>query len=135
MAQDAEKLAAQAERLRALKKIARGVTFKDIADAAGVTERQAQRWFAGDGDIGPASLKKLAKFFGTTQDYIEYGRLQRGVPDPFAGDPVRAQLTRIEIALSDLVDRLVGAGLLAAVDKDAATKPPSAPSKRRKPAA
>src|ERR1035437_5472637 len=55
MAQDAEKLAAQAERLTELKKLGRP-TFKEIGEAIGITERQVQRWFAGDGDVGRAGV-------------------------------------------------------------------------------
>src|ERR1035437_6591648 len=52
-------------------------TFKEIGEAIGITERQVQRWFAGDGDVGRESLKKLADFLGTTPDYIEYGVTRR----------------------------------------------------------
>lgn len=77
MAQDAEKLRAQGERLRELKKQARGLTFRQIADAVAVTERQAQRWFAGESEISGDNLRALAKFMGTTPDYIEYGVVHR----------------------------------------------------------
>src|ERR1035437_7218412 len=79
MAQDAETLAAQAERLTELKKLGRP-TFKEIGEAIGITDRQVQRWFAGDGDVGRERLKKLADFLGTTPDYIQYGRDRREPP-------------------------------------------------------
>lgn len=113
MAQDAEKLEAQAARLRELKKLSRR-TFKEIADAVEVTERQVQRWFAGDGDIGPQNLKKLAEYLGTTQDYIEYGseRTTRG-PTPDLLGAGNQQLDRIE----EKVDRLLNAFGLTTVEQ------------------
>lgn len=61
MAQDADKLAGQAARLRDLKKRAR-CTFPDIAEAVPAGERQVQRWFRGESEVGPDNLKPLAKF-------------------------------------------------------------------------
>lgn len=80
MAKDAERLEGQAKRLRDLKAQTRGVTFKKIADEVGVTERQAQRWFAGDSDVGDENLPALARYLGTTPDYIEYGSNGRAKP-------------------------------------------------------
>lgn len=77
MAKEAEELVAQAERLKQLKSQTRGVTFKKIGEAAGVTERQVQRWFAAESDIGDESIKPLARYFGTTPEYIEYGTVGR----------------------------------------------------------
>lgn len=104
MAKDAEKLAVQAERLRALKDQARGITFRKIADAVGVTERQAQRWFAGHSDIEDENLEKLAEFLGTSADYIEYGTMRRETPDPFSlnGDGTNERLARIEDRLTEI---------------------------------
>jgi transcriptional regulator with XRE-family HTH domain len=101
MAKDAEKLDAQAERLRALKDQARGVTFRKIADAVGVTERQVQRWFAGDSDIDGDNIDRLAAFLGTSADYIEYGTMRRATPDLFAADG-SDRLKAIEERLADI---------------------------------
>src|ERR1035437_865456 len=72
MAQDAEKLAAQAERLTELKKLGRP-TFKEIGEAIGITERQVQRCLAGEGVVGGEVLKRLPPFLGTPPDYMGYG--------------------------------------------------------------
>lgn len=117
MAQDAEKLAAQAERLRHLKSQARGLTNGKIANEVGVTERQVQRWMArrNTSDIDPENLKKLARFLGTTPDYIEYGgrnRRQTNGPTPALLEPgtdsarlsaIEDRLERIERQLELLV--------------------------------
>src|ERR1035437_4655649 len=91
MAQDAEKLAAQAERLTELKKLGRP-TFKEIGEAIGITERQVQRWFAGDGEAGRKSHKRPPASLGTPPVYIEYGvpRRKRAAPPALslAGEPL-----------------------------------------------
>lgn len=113
MAQDAEKLAEQGERLRELKKMAR-VTQRQISDAVGISERQVGRWLAGTSDIDPQNLKKVAAFFCSTPDYIEYGaavRTRGATPDPFVPDEVRQQLDAIKdrlTALEDQMGQLVG---------------------------
>jgi transcriptional regulator with XRE-family HTH domain len=113
MAQDAEKLAAQAERLTELKKLGRP-TFKEIGEAIGITERQVQRWFAGDGDVGRESLKKLADFLGTTPDYIEYGVTRReraDTPDlSLAGEPLATITARLDSIEAKLDALLAGEG-------------------------
>lgn len=121
MAQDAEKLAEQAARLRDLKKRAR-VTFRQIGDAIDVTERQVQRWLAGHSEIGPENLKALADYLDTTPDFIEYGERRPGnaAPDLFptlTPKALAAQLDRIETAVEHLTDWLVASGVLAADDE------------------
>lgn len=107
MAKEAEALAAQAERLTELKRMARGVTFKDIAEVVGRTERQVQRWFAGDSDIDGAVLTKLADFLGTTADYIEYGTIKRSrTPEPFEANGEVPSLLAIQKQLAAIQDQL-----------------------------
>lgn len=143
MAQDAEKLAAQGERLRELKDLARGVTYRKISDALNVSERQVQRWFAGESEISGENLKALAEFLGTSPDYIEYGVIKRLRPDDppdllgrLSGDgygEIKTQLDGIEGMLESLMERLVRADVIAAVDADTAPKPqPGRPARRKR---
>jgi transcriptional regulator with XRE-family HTH domain len=126
MAQDAEKLAAQGERLRELKDFA-AVTYREISDAVGVTERQVQRWFSGESEVNGTNIKALAAFLGSTPDYIEYGVLKRERPD---SQPQASQLDRIEARLNELIERLVAAEVLAAVEADKAQAPQPEHAKR-----
>ena len=130
MARDAEQLAGQVERLRALKAQAR-VNYRQIADAVGVTERQAQRWMSLEAasDIEPHNLMKLAAYFGTTADFIEYGPVDRvTTPDPF---PV-SQLDRIEAKLDEVLDWLAAARVLAGVEQDEQQEARTAPATGRR---
>jgi transcriptional regulator with XRE-family HTH domain len=129
MAKDAERLAAQAERLTALKEQARGVTFRKVAEAVGVTERQAQRWFAGDSDIDDDNLVRLATYFGTTPDYIEYGTMKRDTPEPFpANDGFADRLLEIERRLVQI--EATQKALLASMQELAKRLPPPSTGRR-----
>lgn len=137
MAKQAEELASQAERLRDLKRQARGVTFKNIADATGATERQAQRWFAGDSDIGPENLKALARFLGTTPDYIEYGTVarKRGPTPNVVNDLSADHLDRLEAKLDEILDQLAALMIFQGVARDEQQERKRAATTRRKRAA
>lgn len=141
MAQDAEKLAAQASRLRELKGMARGLTFRQIGDAVGVTERQAQRWFSGESDPGAENLRKLAGFLGSSPDYIEYGVVKKLRPDrapDLMGDPSHpqaAQLVKIETKLDEILEKLTQLEIARAGDQSTPPGTRSRKPARRKPEA
>ena len=130
MARDAEKLAAQGDRIRELRKFAR-VSQEVAAGAVGVTLRGYQRWERGEGEINVDNLRKLAAYYGTSEDYIEYGEVERGkTPDPFASNGVD-----IEAQLAELKELLVGIQitqqiLLAAIQGPESKQRP-APTARR----
>lgn len=109
MARDAEKLAAQGDRIKQLRAFAR-VSQETAATAIGVTLRGYQRWERGEGEINSENIKKLAKYFSTTPDYIEYGVVQRGAPAPdlSRNHDGAEQLTRIEAKLDQILDILAG---------------------------
>jgi transcriptional regulator with XRE-family HTH domain len=103
MAADQER----ADRIRALKDERPDLTWKDIADAVGVTERAAAEW-ARSGGMDPKNARKLAEVFRVHEDYIWRGE-QSDTPDLMSG-PLRAgdaaQLDRIEAKLDALVEWL-----------------------------
>ena len=114
MAQDAEKLSAQGSRIRQLRQAMRTeegkrITQPVVADAVGVTPRAYQEWEAGRGDIKPENAKALADYFGTTQEYIEYGDRvaeKRETPDLLLA-PEGSQLDRIEQKLDAILNKLI----------------------------
>jgi transcriptional regulator with XRE-family HTH domain len=118
MAKDAEKLAAQAERINKLR-AAKRVTQPEVADAVGVSLRAYQAWESGASGLNPQNIKALAGYYGTTPDYIEYGD-ERNPPPGFTDEVARrelaAQLDRIEDSINALVERLVAAGVLQAIE-------------------
>lgn len=103
MARDAEKLAAQSDRIKELRKFAR-VSQEVAAGAVGVTLRGYQRWERGEGELKGDNLKKLAAYFSTTPDYIEYGTMRRDTPDPFpsTNGTVESELADIKQELADI---------------------------------
>ena len=118
MAQDAQKLAGQAERLRELKAEiervrSKRLTYREISDEVGVVERQVQRWFSGTSDFEPDSLKRLADVLDTTPDYIEYGDRQdrrlEETPDlvgAMTRDDIATRLAQIEDSQAQIIARL-----------------------------
>lgn len=83
MAREAEELAEQADRIKKLRALSRK-SGEDVAGEIGVSYRTYQRWEGAEGEISTDNLKKLAAYFGTTPDYIEYGVVERGTtPNPF----------------------------------------------------
>jgi transcriptional regulator with XRE-family HTH domain len=107
MAHDAEKLAAQAARLQDLKRLSRR-TFKEIAEGVHLTERQVQRWFAGDSEPNRDNLAALAAYFETTEDFIEYGVEERETPDVMEdlSDVTQSQLDRLEATQQTILREL-----------------------------
>ena len=140
MAKDAEKLAAQAQRIGELR-AAKRVTQPDVADAVGVTLRAYQAWEAGDGGVGPQNIKKLAAYFGTTPDYIEYGTTPRtSTPDLMAEisagattaeqlAEVNSRLNRLQAVLEELAGEKIVAAALEALAR--AEQPGAAARPRR----
>lgn len=114
MAQDAEKLAEQGARIKALREQMRTdegkkVTQPNVADAVGVSLRGYQNWEAGDGGLRPENVMALAKFFDTTEEYIEYGdRRAEQTPDLVSelGSGDVSQLDRIEAKLERVLTAL-----------------------------
>ena len=121
MAKEAEERAAQAERIRELRRIKR-VPQPVVADAAGVSLRAYQDWEAGRvGELDNENLKRLAAYHSVTPDFIEYGedRLRGATPDLSHARP--DQLDRIEDQLAvilGVLERQVGAEVLEAVRQD-----------------
>jgi transcriptional regulator with XRE-family HTH domain len=102
-----------------------------------VNENQLYRWEKGLHQPNPDTLEELARILECdVADLMAPEPDKTSTPDPFeVQDPTTAALARIEQSLNDLVERLVAAGLLAAVEKDTATAPPPTPAKRPKRAA
>lgn len=117
MARDAEKLAAQGERIRELRKFAR-VTQETAAGAVGVTLRGYQRWERGEGELKPDNVRALAEYFATTPDYVEYGeRIVVRTPSlALDADGEMTQADRIEAKIDELLRRLPEALPAPAVD-------------------
>lgn len=67
----------RAQRLRALKEEHPEVTWKEIADYVGVTERSAHQW-AATGGISYPNAKKVARFFRERGDHISEEYVWRG---------------------------------------------------------
>src|SRR4051812_13463506 len=59
----------RAKRVDALKKAHPELTWKEIADHVGVSERSAHSWRA-TGEIGPKNARKLTAFFQSLGDQI-----------------------------------------------------------------
>jgi transcriptional regulator with XRE-family HTH domain len=128
MAEDAELLHAQGQRLKDLRerkgvtKDGDRVTQRVVADVIGVTERAYHDWENGSSDIKPENLKALADYYETTRDYIKYGVSRREAPDLAAAlDGDGARLDRIEFTLDVVLgalEQLVGKDVLEAVRQD-----------------
>lgn len=91
-----------------------GLTQEQAAQKVGVTVRQWQRLETGDSDPRAGTLAKIAGAFGISINELIGLRGSE------------SQMDRIEGKLDDLVDRLVLAGVLQAVDQDEnqAQRPP-----------
>src|SRR4051812_8110326 len=100
----------RAERIKSLKAQHPELTWGDIADKVGVTERSAIDWQK-TGGISHANCKKLAKVFGVDHHWLWSG-VEQGTPDLLG--TLRAdsdQLDRIEAKLDELLSRLPGESL------------------------
>lgn len=110
----------RAKRIEALKRAHPEVTWKDIADYVGVSERSAHAWRA-TGGIDPKNARRLSQFFQSLGDRISDEYVYRGdhedVPnlmDVFGSDQpqpsvieglLREVLSRLD-KLDELADRL-----------------------------
>jgi hypothetical protein len=100
----------RAKRIEALKQGHPEVTWKDIADYVGVSERSAHAWRA-TGGIDPKNARKLTQFFQGLGDRITDDYVYRGdhedVPnlmDVFGSDPPQPNV--IEELLRELISRI-----------------------------
>lgn len=66
-----------------------------VADQVGVTLRAYQAWEAGESGLAWANLRKLAEFFGVSENYLLYGSEEPAGPSD--------QLQRIEEKLDRLL--------------------------------
>jgi transcriptional regulator with XRE-family HTH domain len=105
MAADAEKLRAQAERIKQLRAMkgrqeGRFISQETAAHEVGVSARAYRTWEGSGAAIKLPHLKALVQYYDTTEDWIEHGRDGRGeTPHPFPpGEP--SQLDRIELELA-----------------------------------
>jgi transcriptional regulator with XRE-family HTH domain len=122
MAQDDER----AKRIRALKDNRPDLTWHDIAEKVGVSERSAIDWQK-TGGISHDNCKKLAKVFGVDQDWLWSGRTE-SAPDLMGAlrndvsqlDRIEAELARQGQLLDELLSRLPEEGLAAALEAEAA---------------
>jgi transcriptional regulator with XRE-family HTH domain len=118
-----------AMRVRALMQ-EQGFTNASLAYNAGVAEKTVSRLINGKKDSRYNTIDKVARVFG-----LEEQELRGPQSAPLALDSGPSQLDRIEQTLNELVERLVGAGVIAAAEKDTETAPPQGPAKRRRKAA
>lgn len=109
----------RAQRIRDLKQTRPDLTWAQVADKVGVTERSALDWQRAGG-ISHANCKKLAKVFGVDADWLWSG-VQRGeTPDLMAAIGGGAsQLDRIEAKLDDLLNRVGALEVGAALEPEA----------------
>lgn len=110
---------ARATRIRDLKDQRPDLTWAQIADAVGVTERSAIEWQKSGGISHPNS-KKLAKLFGVDPDWLWSGA-ERGVtPDLMGSLDQASQLDRIEAMLAEILSRLPEGGPAEVLEAEAA---------------
>jgi transcriptional regulator with XRE-family HTH domain len=104
MAKEAEELAGQVARLRALR-AAKRVTQQDVADAVEVSLRTVQTWEAEvrPADIADRNLKRLAAYYGVTPDFIEYGTGEPAASEVQIGP---LELARLRRSLAELEDQV-----------------------------
>lgn len=107
----------RAKRIEALKHAHPEVTWKDIADYVGVSERSAHAWRA-TGGIDPKNARRLTQFFQSLGDQITDDYVYRGdhedVPnlmDVLGSDPPQPNV--IEGLLREVLSRLDGLEQLA----------------------
>ena len=99
------------ERLEELRR-SHGLTQEQAAPKVGISLRQWQRWETGESEPTASNLARIAQAFG-----IAVSELLGLSGEPF-------QMDRIEGKLDDLIDRLVAAGVLRAVDQDESQEQP-----------
>lgn len=100
----------RAQRIRALKEGHPGVTWKQIADYVGVSERSALNWQA-TGEIGYPNAKRLAQFFRERGERISEEYVWRGDHEPPTNllpmpNPEPSQPNIIEALLREILSRL-----------------------------
>lgn len=103
MAADEERAA----RIRQLKADRPGVTWRQISEHVGVTERAAQEW-PKSGGIDYANATKLAEFMGVDPDWLWAGP-KRDTPELFGDSTDMAALAARLDALHAKVDVLLAA--------------------------
>ena len=143
MAADAEKLRAQAERIKELRKAkerrdGQSISQETAAHGVGISVRTYRTWEGIGADIKLKNLKALASYYETSTDYIERGATEPlSTPDLSNG---ASQLDRIELAVSGLAEQV--RVLQASIAKNAAEvlariddiDPPKDQSQHRRPA-
>lgn len=101
MAADAER----AQRLKAIKDERPDLTWPQVAEAVGVTDRSVAAW-AKDGQMSYSNAKKLALFLGVDLDWLWRGPAES--PDLMAAlttsDDLAKRLDRIEGMLEQLLE-------------------------------
>lgn len=131
---------ARATRVREQKEQHPDLTWAQIAEKVGVTERSAIDWQK-TGGISYENCKKLAKVFGVDKDWLWSGA-EQGTPDlmgVFSNDA--SQLDRIEAMLTALLDHHnIDMGVIA-IERAAAGsiellagEPEAKPAKKQAPA-
>lgn len=119
MPRDGSKLASQAERIRSLRALKR-VSQQEAAVAIGVSIRAYAAWELGQSDLHADNLRLLAEYYGTSEDFIEYGRdrSKHETPDISGvldiGAEILGRLVRLETSLADLAASLDELRLLQA---------------------
>lgn len=90
-------------------------TNRSIADYCDVDPRTVGGWVAGDG-ISVKNMKKVAKMFGVSYEYVRYGHAPGQTPDPFPANG-RESLEEAVLALNGKLDQVLAnqAELLASV--------------------
>lgn len=110
MAADAEKLRAQAERIKELRE-AKGrregtkISQETAAHEIGVSVRQYRTWESTGADMMPENVKAAAAYYGTTVDYIERGEAAGGAT-PDLSTNGRPSLDQIDAKLDQILETL-----------------------------
>jgi len=117
-----------AERLIALRR-ERGLTQQGFSDATGIHVQQIKRYEAGTSQPSADALKKIAKCFGVTTDWLLFEDAERG-PD----DDLRLQFEAMSQLTPDEKDvaRAVLEGLLLKHAAQQWVGPDSAPAQARR---
>ena len=102
MAKDVERLEDQGARIKQLRLQATRSQLQ-VANALHVTPRAYQLWESGRGDIATENLTRLARYLGTTPDFIRYGVMKRERPQALGTADEPSQLDRIEDKLDQIL--------------------------------